>query len=54
MSNNKYKVLVVEDDRNIINMIQAVLDSNGYRNFFIFAPPPQPISSTSVFGCVVI
>lgn len=31
MSNNKYKVLVVEDDRNIINMIQAVLDSNGYQ-----------------------
>ena len=31
MSNNKYKILVVEDDRNIINMIQAVLDSNGYQ-----------------------
>ena len=31
MSNNKYKILVVEDDRNILSMIQAVLDSNGYQ-----------------------
>ena len=31
MSNNKYKILVVEDDRNILNMIQTILDSNGYQ-----------------------
>ena len=31
MSNNKYKVLVVEDDRNILSMIQTVLESNGYQ-----------------------
>ena len=31
MSNNKYKILVVEDDRSILGMIQAVLDSNGYQ-----------------------
>ena len=31
MSNNKYKILVVEDDKNISSMIQAVLDSNGYQ-----------------------
>lgn len=31
MSNNKYKILVVEDDRNIASMIQTVLDSNGYQ-----------------------
>ena len=31
MSNNKYKVLVVEDDRNILSMIQTVLDTNGYQ-----------------------
>ena len=31
MSNNRYKILVVEDDRNILSMIQAVLDSNGYQ-----------------------
>ena len=31
MSNNKYKILVVEDDRNILSMIQTVLDSNGYQ-----------------------
>ena len=31
MSNNKYKILVVEDDRNILNMIQTVLDTNGYQ-----------------------
>ena len=31
MSNNKYKILVVEDDRNIASMVQTVLDSNGYQ-----------------------
>lgn len=31
MPNNKYKILVVEDDRNILSMIQTVLDSNGYQ-----------------------
>lgn len=31
MSNNKYKVLLVEDDRNIVSFIQTVLESNGYQ-----------------------
>ena len=31
MSNNKYKILVVEDDHNILCMIQTVLDTNGYQ-----------------------
>ena len=31
MSNNKYKILVVEDDQNIQSMIQTVLDTNGYQ-----------------------
>ena len=31
MSNNKYKVLIVEDDHNISNMIQTILESNGYQ-----------------------
>lgn len=31
MSNNKYKILVVEDDYNILSMIQTVLDTNGYQ-----------------------
>ena len=31
MSNNKYKILIVEDDRNILSMIQTVLESNGYQ-----------------------
>lgn len=31
MSNNKYKILVVEDDRNILSMIQTMLESNGYQ-----------------------
>ena len=31
MSNNKYKILVVEDDCNIQSMIQTVLESNGYQ-----------------------
>ena len=31
MSNNKYKVLVVEDDRNICGFIQMILETNGYQ-----------------------
>jgi len=31
MSNNKYKILVVEDDRNIISMIQTILETDGYQ-----------------------
>ncbi len=31
MSNNKYKILVVEDDNTISGMIQAVLETNGYQ-----------------------
>ena len=31
MSNNKYKILVVEDDRNILSMIQTVLETTGYQ-----------------------
>ena len=31
MSNNKYKILVVEDDRNILSMIQTVLETNDYQ-----------------------
>ena len=31
MSNNKYKILVVEDDRNVLSMIQTVLDMGGYQ-----------------------
>ena len=31
MSNNKYKVLVIEDDRNISSFIQTILEANGYQ-----------------------
>ncbi len=31
MSNNKYKVLIIEDDRNIASFIQAILEANGYQ-----------------------
>jgi len=31
MSNNKYKILVVEDDQSISSMIQTVLETNGYQ-----------------------
>ncbi len=31
MSNNKYKILVVEDDCNISSMIQTILESSGYQ-----------------------
>lgn len=31
MNNNKYKILLVEDDTNIRNMISTVLDASGYQ-----------------------
>ena len=31
MSNNKYKVLIVEDDRGIANFVQTILEANGYQ-----------------------
>ena len=31
MSNNKYKVLIVEDDRGIANFVQTVLEANDYQ-----------------------
>lgn len=31
MSNNKYKILVVEDDQNISSMIQTLLETHGYQ-----------------------
>ena len=31
MSNNKYKILLVEDDTNISGMIQTLLETNGYQ-----------------------
>ena len=31
MSNNKYKILVVEDDQSIANFVQMILETNGYQ-----------------------
>ena len=31
MGNNKYKVLIIEDDRNIAGFIQTILEANGYQ-----------------------
>lgn len=31
MGNNKYKVLIIEDDRNIASFIQTILEANGYQ-----------------------
>ena len=31
MSNNKFKVLLVEDDKNIVSVVQTVLETNGYQ-----------------------
>ena len=31
MSNNKYKILIVEDEENISNLLSALLETNGYR-----------------------
>lgn len=31
MSNNKYKVLIIEDDRNILSFVQTILEANGYQ-----------------------
>ena len=31
MGNNKYKVLIVEDDHSILNFVQTILDTSGYQ-----------------------
>jgi len=31
MSNNKYKILLVEDDRSIVSFVQTILETNGYQ-----------------------
>lgn len=31
MSNNKYKILVIEDEKNITSLIKTVLETNGYQ-----------------------
>ena len=31
MGNNNYKILIVEDDRNIVSFIQTILETNGYQ-----------------------
>ncbi len=31
MNNNKYKILLVEDDENIVTFVSALLESNGYQ-----------------------
>ena len=31
MGNNKYKVLIVEDDRSILGFVQTILETNGYQ-----------------------
>ena len=31
MSNNKYKILVIEDEANIRNFVQTILETNGYQ-----------------------
>ncbi len=31
MGNNKYKVLIIEDDRTILNFVQTILDMGGYQ-----------------------
>lgn len=31
MSNNKYKILIVEDEENIVTFLTALLETNGYR-----------------------
>ena len=31
MSNNKFKVLIVEDEANICNLLETILTTNGYQ-----------------------
>ncbi len=31
MGNNKFKILIIEDDKNILSFIQTVLEANGYQ-----------------------
>lgn len=46
MSNNKFKVLVVEDEANICSFIYTLLETNGYQTFV--APPANWGSRCSV------
>ena len=34
MSNNKFKVLVVEDEANICSFIETLLETNGYQRWW--------------------
>ena len=31
MSNNKYKVLIIEDEQNINNLLDTLMQANGYQ-----------------------
>ena len=31
MGNNKYKILIVEDDQSILGFVQTILETNGYQ-----------------------
>ena len=31
MGNNKFKILIIEDDHAILNFVQTLLEANGYQ-----------------------
>ena len=37
MSNNKFKVLIIEDEANICSFIQTLLETNGYQALSLYA-----------------
>ena len=51
MSNNKFKVLVVEDEANICSFIETLLETNGYQALVAntcaarLSPVPAPAAS---------
>ena len=44
MSNNKYKILVVEDDSNILTFVQTILETNGSLTVF---PYPRELPASA-------
>ena len=59
MSNNKFKILIVEDEPTICSFIYTLLDTNGYKTYVPppvswanpSSPPTCPTSSSWTWAC---